>query len=873
MQLNMRTIAIVGGAFIGVLALMLGALMVMQMLGDEPESPAAPATPKPAATAAPAPTVEPSPTAETSGFDMRGSVPSSQAQVQQQPSAPDAPTTPLPASQPMSQDWAPAFQTPQAAFSSQESFAGPGVSETPVAVAQTPTPGMPSDDETPVPVPGMISGIVAPEPTMVPTPETTEQRPVILNQGPTETSSREFPPHAADVVGLSQVLFATHDIYEMRGVVDYWLTSEEGEVYIPIHIHVREIRPENRYVSAWQFDPFDESNIDSFEFELIRIGDRLFIDSDRDVAAFFGSSDMSLEFRLCAVLLCSSGRSVFTDASYLESSENEVRVHVHQNGFGEPFEFLSQRAVDVTYTIDAASGQLEAVSFYADVPFDVEGSATTLSVDARFDIIYDSVIQIVDPEDPSDNVGAQTPSVAVPTEVAVETPVTAASPLPSPVPTEVVALPSPVATVAPDVPAAVATVVPMVEVISEPESETSVIRVLSHGYETILPSDWFVYDASVFGDLLASRIEDGLRELFAMEPRPHLVGLDAFDASPYIAFSQHAALREGIGIDTFSHLEFSRQTEHKLLVNRGWGVSILENQQGYRGRMYRYETTGDTVEWMVFFQREHDVVQVMMEASPADGEEMDYDRVFRDLIRNIRFGNSIGDDGSRPVEIERTGVDLQALDLPRVVNLSYSGNTILVSFSEPVWVSSSDGVFVHVMLLGSAACEHPCDGSDGSLEFTIPGLMPEHVARGFWFSEEEGSIRDIDGNAVQHEFTPYTEADHPVIVGVRAEVSEGLGMSAGDLFEVSFSEPVWVADGDLHMVVSGNRVVPCADCPISADGAVSTLFFGWSDDAGSLVDAPRVGDVVFRLDGNGRVLGVGNIAASVDMEPVEIVGR
>lgn len=871
MRMNKRTMAIVGGGFIGVLVLITVAFMVMQMLAGDPEPPPVQATPAPAATAAPAPTVEPTPTAETSSFEMRESAPSAQTQGQQQAAAPQPPPAPVsaPGAPAVPQDWTPGFQTPVAAFSSQESFSGPGMSGTPVAMAETPVAMMPA--ETPVSFPGMISGIVSPVSTVVPAPEMADDKPVVIEREQPETEGRDFPPHATDLVGLSQILFSTHDIYEMRGVVDYRLMSEKGEVHIPIHIHVKEIRPD-RHVSTWQFDPFDESFVDSFEFELIRIGDRLFVDSDQDVATFFGASDVSLEFRLCAVLLCSSGQSVFSEASYMESSESEVRVHVHQNVFGDPFEFLSGRSIDVVYTIDAASGDLQAVRFSADVPFSVDGSATGLSVDANFDVIYDSVVQIVDPEDPSDNIGAGSPSF-VPTAVVVETPAAVVSELPSPVPTEVAALPSPVATVTADVPAAVATAVPLVEVISDPESDTSLVRVVSQGYQAVLPNEWFVYDSSVFGDLLASRIEDGLRELFAVEPRPHLVGLDAFDASPYVAFSQHAALDEDIGIDTFSHLEFSRQTEHKLLVNRGWGVSILENQQGYRGRMYRYETTRDTLEWMVFFQREHDVIQFLMEADPVDGEGLDYDRVFRDLVANIRFGDSIGDDGSRPVMIERTGVDLQALDLPRVVNLSYSGNTILVSFSEPVWVSSADGVFVRVMLLGNAPCEHPCDGSDGSLEFTIPGLMAEYVTRGFWFSEQDGSIRDIDGNAVQHDFTPYTEADHPVVVGVQAELVEGPGMSASDVFEVRFSEPVWVADGDMYMVVSGNRIVPCVDCPVSSGLASSSLLFGWPEAADVLSDAPRAGDVIFRLEGSGRVLGVGNVAASVELEPVEIVSR
>ncbi len=883
MRLNRKTLLILGGGFVGVLALAMVGTFVMSMLTgeDTPEVSLQPNTPLPAATAQPVPTLEPTQVSVESAFEMRGA--GGDAPVQGQPGVQPAaqPGAQQPSGTPVGtgQDWTPLFGTPQAGFSGQQAFPGPNLAPTQVptvGVETLPILSIPFAEsvETPVAIvvePTPVVSSVAP-----PTPFPADSIEAVVSVGiPLDAPSVHLPHDAGDAIALSHALFGSQERYEARGIIEYVISVSGNEVYIPLHLSVKEIRPDF-YEALWVFDPFDESYVGELNFKITSVGERRYIESDADVGGDLVYENIQLELDICETLMCSAGKASFSDARFVESGELDVRIEAKQRLLGEPVGFLNGSDVDVIYTVDARTALLKVVNLSGRVPLET-GEGDWMSVRLGFQLLYDGDFEIVDPEPV-----AVAPAVVVATVIApVESPVPADSVVvpapPTPgtdVPTPPQVLIPPVSTAEPAI-VETSTPVPLTEIVDDPESDsdTLLVRVLSHGYEARFPTDWFIFDASVFGELLGSRIEDGLRESFGSEPQPHLVGLEGFDAMPYIVLSRHETPPDGVRLDTFSHTEFSRQTEHKLLVNRGWAVSVIENSQGYDGRLYKYQTTRDTFEWLVFFLREHDVIQVLMEADVDDGEGIDYDRLFRQFVGDMRFGSSIGDDGSRlataasDVDAGRPG------ESPRVVGVEYSGGSLYVRFSEPVWVSAADGVFLRVLLKGFVGCVQPCDGSDGILEFSMPELALDDVVSGFVFSDDDGSIRDLDGNAVDHDFTPFTRASYPVVIGVSATVADGTAMSPGDLFSVSFSEPVWVSGGGLHLSTSGGLTVECYECPATPNAASRALAFGWVNRAEMPRSTPLVGDVVFRIDGDGIVVSAGNLIASIEFDATEIMGR
>ena len=873
MTLDRRTLVIIAAVVIAVALAVTLAINIFMGGTEESQAPQSPATPLPSL---PAPTAEseavdpePAATSEPSAFMMRDAVSGSGAQSVQEGQTPgggsDAPVVQSGGAQtqPDGGDWSPVFGGPQTAFSAEQSFPGPDGTPAPtpdsffaeeIVVEEKEVPGDSTDTEEPYdPV---VLGVQI-QPTVMPQPTGTAS---------VDPPQFESLAHADDLVVLSQGRFGAERSYRANMVLEYRLSYEAGDLYIPIHASVQERRPD-RYRAEWALDPFDESPVETVIFHLTKVGDRVYVDGDVDLGGELVYQNIPLEIDLCVLLMCELGKSAFIGANLrpVLDDGSVVEVFARQVRFGAPLEFLNGQEADVVYVIDGRSGLIRSLDLSATVPLDTSLDSGTMDVGLRVNVSYDDV-DIVDPEAswtpiPTPVVETQVP--VIPTPVVVPTPASV-SVLDTSTSSDdggdgVGVVPTPVA--------------PSVEVIEGEEGSDGVkVRVISHGYEIQFPNDWFTYDSSVFGDLLGGRISDGLRDAFATEHRPHLVALDGFDAMPYVVLSQHAPPPEGQGLDTFSHLEFSRQTERKLLVNRGWAVSLMENLQGYEGRLYRYETTRDTVEWMVFFMREHDVIQVLMEANVNDGEGIDYDRQFRQMVREMRFGASIGDDGSRPlVSIAPGDVSLTGGD-PHVVGVSYLGEIISVRFSEPVWPSSWSGVFLRVLRKGAAHCEPQCDGSDTVLDFHLPGLANEDVVDGFIFDSPEGSIRDVDGNAVQHRFTPFTMASYPVVVATDASMS-GSEVGPGDIFTVEFSEPVWVAQGDLHLFGSEGRSVMCLDCPVGADGAVRTLSFGWEGGLGVPDDLPRVGDFMFRIDGSGVVLSVDGVIADVVFDPFEIRGR
>ena len=890
MNLDRRMLAIAAVAVIALVVIGTGGMFLWNMFTAEPESPQAPATPEPAP---PAPTVAapatPEPVEESapSSFINRDVASGAGQQVLQDGAQPQqgaqTPGLPVrPQAPPGASDWSPVFGVgPQTAFSGQESFAGPEGTPVPGASPEAqPTPpvveqqpqdeGTTGDDrvdkpapapETPgAPLPGLFA--VQPQPTAeaealaaLVTGETVVQAPLTA--------------HADDLIVLSQGLFGRQESYRMGAVLEYRLRFEGGDVYIPVHVSVQENRP-NRYRSDWVVDPFDESGVDTVVFDLTKIDERVFVGGDVGIGDDLMYQDIPLEFDLCVLLVCSVGKAGFSGAAVRSASEDgsTLEIFARQSAFGPPLQFLNGYEADVIYIIDSVSGMMRTLDLRTTVPLDTSLDSGDMEVSLRVEIFYEDV-RIIDPEAPPEPIPTpvvETQVIVAPTPVVVEPSTPAetvvAIPTPGPVDGEGTAE-APVPTPVP----------PSVEVVDGgDDSSDKIVKVLSHGYEVMFPREWFIYDASVFGNLLGGRISDGLRGSFAGEPRPHLVALDGFDAMPYVVLSQHGPPRDGVGLDTFSHLEFQRQTERKILPNRGWAVSLMENVQGYEGRLYRYETTRDTVEWMVFFLREHDVIQVLMEADVSDGEDIDYDRQFRQIVREMRFGSSIGDDGSRPLS-EMVADDYSlASGNPHVVGVSYLGEIISVRFSEPVWVSSAEGVFVRVLRKGAAHCELPCDGADTTLEFHMPGLVDEDVVDGFIFGEADGSIRDLDGNGVPHRFVPFTKATYPVVVATHASVS-GAEFVPGDVFTVEFSEPVWVAQGDIHLVGTDGGAVVCTGCPAAPETAAKILSFGWQGGLGVPDDLPRAGDFIFRIDGSGVVLSVDGVIADSGFDPIEVRDR
>ena len=815
LKLNKTALIIVGGVCALVLGIV-GALYLWQnVLSGPAPAPQAQATPAPAlaaATAAPLPLKEPTATPERAGFTMRDAAPvapSQQGQVSgaQQPQ----PVQPQP--------WSPGVrQTPEAAFSGQQSFAGPGEASTPTMTLPAPTTAAPAE----TPAPPMIDGRT---------------------------------PTTADVISISHLAFLEQPSYEMNGVIEYTLRAADSEFYVPVHFDVVEVRPDS-YRAEWVIDPFDESFVNTMRFNMTRVGSDVFVEGDQGLGEDLRYENILLEFYLCEVLLCERGKLGFADARFHENlgAGSEIELSAVNVGFGGPLEALGDIGGDVTYILDISTGRPSAIRASGLVPLGDEVADGDLEIVLNVSFTYRGEPAYIEP--PAAAVVAS--PEPVPTEVPVETPAveeTAGEDMTEPEP-DVELTPVP----------------PLVEVTDGEEGVN--VNVLSYGYRVSFPENWFVYDASVFGNVLGSRIMDGLREQFAGEPQPHMVALDGFDTTPYIVYSQRKPLDEGAGLDSFSHAEFSRQTERKLLANRGWAVSVVENVQGYEGRLYRYETIRDTIEWLAFFPREHDVLQVLMEADANDGEDIDYDAMFRRIIVEMRFGDSIGDDGSRPmVPFEEQPMGVTDAGDPHVTAVDFVGETIEVRFSEPVWVSSATGVYVHVLRKNAAACVHPCDGSDGMIEFMLDGLVPEDVVVGFLFEENDGAITDVDGRRVLHEFTPYTRASYPVVVGTSSSIGGTGALAFGDSLMVTFSEPVWVSQGDVWLVGSEERWGPCMDCPVDAKSASRSLRFGWTGAGSPPPDVLRYGDFVFRLEGDGVVLSAHNFLASTEFDAFEIAGR
>ena len=846
--------------------------------GTGPQAARIPDTPMPAPTAVPLNTRTPTPTPETEGFVIRDATSDSGRRFSVRPLTPIPPGGPSTLTPGANGDWTPPPPLPGFQLVRGTPFSLPEPSPASAPTTRETPYAPPALSPEPTPTPENSPDVLAPSPEPIPdVPSSATTTPLSPSTITPLTPVLVDSPHAepleyyTDAVLTAQRAFMAEARRGYRARMTYRFRSGEDVMEMPVAIESRSVLPHGYYLS-WSVDPDGVSPFESGRLTYVETGgERFILESEMEG----GPADF--EARLCELLLCAAIPPSFVGAMPLAErvGGNIQGVRVTQGRFGGFLSFLSGWNAEVVYRIDAnfarpvrieVSGE---VSLAGDGPPFGEDERHMIGFQMVMDMIYDDAVGNIDLSALGGPGQTPTQTPVSLTTVVVPTPMPTMAPTgtPAPIPT---ATPTPI----PEPPPAPPEfgVVPIGD--QTDEDEWIDLRALSYGYEVRLPSDWFRFDARGFGDMLGRQIENGVRSAFSGRPYPHLVAMDGFDGIPYLIFIQHRPPTDSDSMDAFMHMTFTEHSRDRLSVRSGWSSSSVRNAQGYVGRLYRYETNRDTVEWMVFFPREYDVLQALMEADVHDGEEIDYDALFGEIIEKTRLGQALGDDGSRPNSVLAGGNQGGGV-APSVTGVWFDRNVIGIEFSEPVWVSAGEAsaVFARVRGGGRAVCLHPCDGSNRSLEFLRQGLSDDDVVDGFVY-EDGASIRDSDGNRVPAEFQPYTRAAHPVVVRTEAALANPGRMAGGERFLIEFSQPVWLRGGTASLALSGGKKVPCVACPGDPESASRTLGFGWTETWRVPANAPTAGDLVLGLELAGDLVDIsGERIASVTFERFHVVEK
>ena len=210
---------------------------------------------------------------------------------------------------------------------------------------------------------------------------------------------------------------------------------------------------------------------------------------------------------------------------------------------------------------------------------------------------------------------------------------------------------------------------------------------------------------------------------------------------------------------------------------------------------------------------------------------------------------------------------------PRVDSLSYNESRVHLNLTEPVRVIAENmaDVGINVRLtdgtIGIGACVDPCNGSQASLIFDVPGLTPDAVAMSFSFTNS-AHIHDLFGMPVEPDFEQITLSQIPKILYMEVFADEIGEPTDWIRIEFQFTQLVVQHGTRSYLTTEEGTLIHCQWC-IYGPGTNDSYFYFYQsreDFKSSPIDIEGLTVTEFTIE-NGMFLSKTGQEADVSFEP------